>query len=52
VINQQKPDAIVRTTVRIKLPLWVRAKKRAAAKRTTIQQLIATGLQLVLSAKP
>jgi len=51
VIKQQKSD-VVRTTVRVQLPLWTKAKKCAADRRTTLQALIATGLQLVLSAKP
>jgi hypothetical protein len=42
---------VVRTTIHIDARLWIRAKQHAAAERTTMKDLIAEGLELVLKSR-
>ncbi len=46
----EKPD-VVRTTIDIDAELWIRAKQHAAAEQTTMRDLIAAGLELILAKK-
>jgi len=48
--TKKKPD-VVRTTIHIDTELWIRAKQHAAAEQTTMRDLIAAGIELVLAKK-
>jgi hypothetical protein len=49
--SKSERSDVVRTTIEIDPGLWIRSKQLAAAERTTMKDLIAEGLELVLKSR-